>query len=104
MKEGRPAHHLVDFLEREHGLSDDAPALVGVGVVAEILGGHHESGDEAEERARQRTDRIERTGSQFRFASSSDGRELRAPSFPVGRKDGGGSFREEEFEDSQSVS
>jgi len=48
-KEGRRAHHLIDLLEREHGLSDDTPALVGVGIVAEVLGGHHESGDEAEE-------------------------------------------------------
>lgn len=38
--------HLVDLLEREHGLSDDTPTLIGVGIVAEVLGSHHESSDE----------------------------------------------------------
>lgn len=40
------AFHLVDLAEGEHALADDGPGLVGVGVVADDLGGEHESGDE----------------------------------------------------------
>ena len=40
------ALHLVHLAQLEHPLPDDAPALVGVGVVADDLGGEHEGGDE----------------------------------------------------------
>ena len=38
--------HLVHLLEGEHLLSDDAPTLVGVGVIADDLAGDHECRDE----------------------------------------------------------
>ena len=40
------ALHLVYLLERVEILADDAPRLVGVGVVADNLGGNHKSRDE----------------------------------------------------------
>ena len=40
------ALHLVDLPELEHALADDRPGLVGVGVVADHLGGDHEGTDE----------------------------------------------------------
>jgi hypothetical protein len=40
------ALHLNHLLQRVEVLADDAPRLVGVGVVADYLGGNHESGDE----------------------------------------------------------
>jgi hypothetical protein len=38
--------HLVDLPERKHPLTDDAPGLVGVGVIAYDLGSNHESRNE----------------------------------------------------------
>ena len=38
--------HLVHLLECEHLLSDDAPTLVRVGVIADDLAGDHEGRDE----------------------------------------------------------
>lgn len=40
------AFHLINFPEREHALANDGPGLVGVGVVADDLGGEHEGGKE----------------------------------------------------------
>jgi hypothetical protein len=39
------AFHLVHLLEREEALPDDALRLVGVRVIADDLGGDHESRD-----------------------------------------------------------
>ena len=38
--------HLVDLPKSKHSLTDDAPGLVGVGVVADDLGCNHKRGDE----------------------------------------------------------
>lgn len=40
------AFHLVDLAEGEHALANDAPRLVGVGVVADHLAGDHEGREE----------------------------------------------------------
>ena len=40
------ALHLVDLAEGKHALADDAPGLVGVGVVADDLACDHEGGNE----------------------------------------------------------
>lgn len=40
------ALHLVDLAKAEETLTDDGPALVGIGVVAAALAGNHESRDE----------------------------------------------------------
>jgi hypothetical protein len=37
--------HLVQLLEREKALPDDAPRLVGVRVIADDLGDNHENRD-----------------------------------------------------------
>ena len=38
--------HPVDLPKSERALADDAPGLVGVGVIADDLGSNHECGDE----------------------------------------------------------
>ena len=40
------AFHLVDLSKGEHALADNAPGLVGVGVIADDLGSNHECRDE----------------------------------------------------------
>lgn len=38
--------HLVDLPQMEHILADNAPRLIGVGIIADHLGGNHEGGYE----------------------------------------------------------